>query len=151
MKVRWWFAVGHGGCSQREAGRSRWLQKQIKGFFLSFFLTQKIPFSLFFSASFFFLLNLQIGALFVPASSAFVHFVSGFNAGGLNCCCGSHCLCFPSSPAALPLSRDIIDRSPTIWEVHLFPFFGEKLNSGRIWPPLFIRGNKWHNMCFLFV
>lgn len=63
---------------------------------------------------------------FIHASLlSFVHFVSGFNARGLNCCCGNHCLCFLPAGCLL-LSCDIIEHSATIREVHRFPLVGNE-------------------------
>lgn len=48
---------------------------------------------------------------------------------------------FSSDPLPLPLSRDIIERSLTICEVHLSAF-GEKMNSGWDWSPCLSEGTE---------
>lgn len=80
----------------RTAGSSHRLQTHIKDLF-----TQRIH--LFFLHL---ISTFVLGRGVIRASPlAFVHFVSGFNAEGLNCCSGNHCLCFLASHCAWDINR----------------------------------------------
>lgn len=115
----------------RTAGRSHQLQKQIKGLF-----TQKI---LFFS---FFLLNLQIQRFIRASLLAFVHFVSGFNARGLNCCCGNHCLCF-LLPPIVPWHNRLLSNNMRGSSLA----FSEKWTAAGSGHLVCLR-KQWHNIVF---
>jgi len=65
MKVRWWFAVGHGAQLQRET-EDGWQVSPTSKADKGPFYTKDFPPPFFLL---FFLLNLQILGLFVPASS----------------------------------------------------------------------------------
>lgn len=108
--------MGRGGRLQSEAGEG-WQVSHTSEADKGALYTKEPPFS---PAS-----SSDWGALFMPAPLSFVHFVSGFNARGLNCCCGNQCLCFLPARCLL-LCCDIIDHSATIAEVHGFPLVGDE-------------------------
>lgn len=98
--------------------------------------------SFFFFFLFSFLLNLQIQR-FIPASLlAFVHFVSGFNARGLNCCCGNHCLCF-LLPPIVPWHNRLLSNNMRGSSLA----FSEKWTAAGSGHLVCLR-KQWHNMVF---
>lgn len=143
MKVRCWFAVGHGDRSQREA-EDGWQLSPTSNAHKGPFYTKDPPFFFFLHLISTFVL---VRGVIRASPLAFVHFVSGFNAKGLNCCSGNHCLCFLASHCA----RDIIKR--LLRQYERFIFFSpsvrneQRIGSGHL--VVCVGGNGGTVCCFV--